>query len=330
MRRREFLGALGCTAATWTLAARAQQGDRLLGRIGVLMPESEDNPESQARVVAFERRLQGLGWKLGRNLQIDYRWGMGEVEKAREAVADLLKLTPNVLVAVASPAAVAMQRTTRTIPIVFVAVSEPVGQGMVASLAHPGGNMTGFTHLERTFGAKWLELLKELAPRVSRVALMFNAAATPQAALFLPSMEAAAPQFGVTAIATPLHGLDEVEAVIARLASEPTGLIFPPDPFTVEHHKTIGELANRYGLPAVAAFRVFPVDGGLASYGVYVPDLFRQAAAYVDRILKGEQPANLPVEQPTIFELAINLKTAKGLGLDVPPTLLARADQVIE
>jgi putative ABC transport system substrate-binding protein len=328
MKRRDFITLLG-GAAAWPLAVRAQQPERAR-RIGVLMPESEDKPESQARAVAFERRLQELGWIPGRNLQIDYRWGMGEVEKARAATADLLKLTPSVLIAVASPATAAMQRTTRTIPIVFVAVSEPVAQGFVASLAHPGGNLTGFTHLEPTFGAKWLDLLKEIAPNLSRAALMFNAAATPQAALFLRSVEAAAPQFAVKAVAAPVHELEEVEAVITRLASEPTGLILPPDPFTVEHHKTIGELANRHGLPTVSAFRIFPVDGGLVSYGVYVPDLFRQAAGYVDRILKGEQPANLPVQQPTIFELVINLKTARALGLDVPVTLLARADEVIE
>jgi putative tryptophan/tyrosine transport system substrate-binding protein len=187
-------------------------------RIGVLMPESEDEPESQARAVAFERRLQELGWIPGRNLQIDYRWGMGEVEKARAATADLLKLTPSMLIAVASPATAAMQRTTRTVPIVFVAVSEPVTQGFVASLAHPGGNLTGFTHLEPTLGAKWLDLLKEIAPNLSRAALMFNAA-TPQAALFLRSVEAAAPQFAVKAVAAPVHGLEEVEAVITRLAT---------------------------------------------------------------------------------------------------------------
>jgi putative ABC transport system substrate-binding protein len=207
MRRREFLGVLGGTAAAWPIAALAQQVDRVR-RIGVLMPESEDNPESQARAVAFERRMQELGWKPGRNLQIDYRWDMGNVEKARTATADLLKLTTDVLLSVASPATAAMQRTTSTIPIVFVAVSEPVAQGFVANLAHPGGNMTGFSHLEPTFGAKWLELLKEIAPRISRVAFMFNAAATPQAALFFPSVEATAPQFTVKAIAAPVHGLE--------------------------------------------------------------------------------------------------------------------------
>src|SRR6266478_2269946 len=185
MKRRDFITLLG-GAAAWPLAVRAPQPERAR-RIGVLMPESEDKPESQARAVAFERRLQELGWMPGRNLQIDYRWGMGEVEKARAATADLLKLTPSVLIAVASPATAAMQRTTRTIPIVFVAVSEPVAQGFVASLAHPGGNLTGFTHLEPTLGAKWLDLLKEIAPNLSRAALMFNAAATPQAALFLRS-----------------------------------------------------------------------------------------------------------------------------------------------
>ena len=330
MRRRQFITLLGGGAAAVSpVVARAQQSERMR-RIGVVMPESEDNPESQARIVAFERRLQELGWKLGRNLQIDYRWGMGEVEKARATTADLLKLTPNVLVAVASPATAAMQQTTRTIPIVFVAVSEPVAQGFVTSLAHPTGNMTGFTHLEPTFGAKWLELLKGIAPKVSRAALMFNATATPQAALFFRSLEAAAPQFMVKAVATSVHGMEEAEAAITQLTSEPTGLIFPPDPFTVQHHKAVSELANRYGLPTIAAFRIFPVDGGLASYGVYVPDLFRQAAGYVDRILKGEQPTNLPVQQPTKFELVINLKTAKALGLKIEESFLRLADDVIE
>jgi putative ABC transport system substrate-binding protein len=295
------------------------------------MPESEGSPESQARVAAFEYRLQELGWKLGRNLQIDYRWNIGDIKIARAATADLLKSPPDALLPVASPATAGMQQATRTIPIVFVAVSDPIGRGFVTNLAHPGGNTTGFTHLEPTLGSRWLELLKEIEPRVSRVALMFNAAAVQAATLFVGSVEAAAARFKVKTIAAQVHGLEEVEAVIARLAGEPvTGLIFPPDPFTVEHHKTICELANRHRMPTVAGFGLFPADGGLVSYGVFIPDLFRQAADYIDRILKGEQLGNLPVQQPTKFELVINLKTAKALGLTISPSLLQRADQVIE
>jgi putative ABC transport system substrate-binding protein len=330
MDRRMFLAGTGAVLLTAPLAAEAQQVGKVW-RIGVLMPESERNPESKARVAAFERRLQELGWNLGRNLQIDYRWNIGDIEKARAATADLLKSMPDALIPVASPATAAMQQMTRTIPIVFVAVSEPIGRGFVTNLAHPGGNMTGFTHLEPTLGSKWLELLKEIAPRVSRVALMFNAAAAQAAALFLGSVEAAAQRFKLTAVAAQVHGLEEVEAVIARLAGEPvTGLIFPPDPFTVEHHKAICELANRHRMPTVAGFGLFPADGGLVSYGVFVPDLFRQAADYIDRILKGEQPGNLPVQQPTKFEMVINLKTAKALGLIIPQSLLLRADEVIQ
>ena len=336
----------GNVTGFWTEGDEALIGKQLdllkhavpgIARIGVMVNPDDAGDAKSLKALPAAARALGLAVRV-----LDVR-AVVEFEPAlaaavREGLQGLhVSLSPlfyanrtQVTAIVASPATAAMRGTTGTIPIVFVAVSEPVAQGFVASLAHPGGNMTGFTHLEPTLGAKWLELLKEIAPRISRAALMFNAAAASQAALFFQSVEAAAPQFTVKAIAAPVHGLEEVEAVITRLASEPTGLIFPPDPFTVEHHKTISELANRYGLPTVSAFRLFPVDGGLASYGVYVPDLFRQAAGYVDRILKGERLANLPVQQPTIFELVINLKTAKALGLNVPPTLLARADEVIE
>ena len=299
-------------------------------RIGALMPESEGDPESQARVAVFHRRLQELGWTVGRNLRIDYRWAMGDLERTRFDAAELLRLAPDVILAVSSPVLATVQKATRTIPVVFVAVSEPVAQGFVQSLAHPGGNITGFTNLEPTFGGKWLELLKEIAPRVTRVAIMFNPNTAPYAVLFSRSVEAAAQKLGVEPAEAAVQQLADVEAVMSMLAREPGGgLIVLPDPFTTAQGKLIGELAARFQLPAIYPFRFMLVDGGLASYGVNTPDLFRQAASYVDRIFRGEKPADLPVQQPTKFEFVINLKTAKALGLDVPPTLLARADEVI-
>jgi len=328
MRRREFVTFLG-GAAAWPLAVGAQQAGQVR-RIGVLMPESESTPESQARVAALQSGLQELGWTLGRNLQIDYRWAMGDLERTRAAAEDLVKSTPDVLLAVATPSLAAIQRATRTIPIIFVAVSEPVASGFVATLARPGGNATGFSNLEPTFGGKCLELLKEIAPRVSRVAVMFNQATT-FIDLFVRSVEGAAPQFSVVAIKAVVHSPEEIETVMTSLGHEAgAGLIFPPDPYTVQHSKQIIELTNRYRLPAVYPFRIFPADGGLVSYGISVPDLLRQAAGYINRILKGERPGDLPVQQPTKFELVVNLKPAKVLGLEVPPTLLARADEVIE
>ena len=333
MKRRAFIAALG-GAAAWPMAARGQQPE-LMRRIGVLMPESEGDPESQARVVAFHRRLQELGWTVGRNLRIDYRWAMGwatgDFERTRVDAAELLRLAPDVILAVSSPVLATVQKATRTIPVVFVAVSEPVAQGFVQSLTHPGGNITGFTNLEPTFGGKWLELLKEIAPRVTRVAIMFNPNTAPNAALFSRSVEAAAQKLGVEPAEAAVQQLADCETVMSMLAREPGGgLIVLPDPFTAAQGRLIGELAARFQLPAIYPFRFMLVDGGLASYGVNIPDLFRQAASYVDRIFRGEKPADLPVQQPTKYELVINLKTAKALGLDVPHSLLARADEVIE
>ena len=328
--RRELLAALG-GAAAWPLAARAQQGERMR-RIGVIMPEFESHPESQSRKAALQGRLQELGWTVGRNLQIDYRWGMGDLERTRAATADVLSLAPDVILAVASPAVATLQKATRTIPIVFVAVSEPIAQGFVASLAHPGGNITGFTFLEPTFGAKWLELLKEIAPRVRRVGFMFNPDMSPYSALFYHSLETAAQNLAVEPVVAAVRQSEDIEAAMTMLASEPSsGLILPPDPFTIAHRKHIGELAIRHRVPAIYAFRFLLADGGgLVSYGVSIPNLFRQAAEYIDRIFRGEQPADLPVQQPTKFERVINLKAAKALGLEVPPMLLALADEVIE
>jgi ABC-type uncharacterized transport system substrate-binding protein len=328
VRRREFITLLG-GAAVWPLAARAEQAGQVR-RIGVLMPESEGTPESKARVAALQSTLQELGWTRGRNLQIEYRWAMGDLERTRVAAEDLVKSKPDVLLAVATPSLAAILRATRTIPTVFVAISEPVAGGFVASLAHPGGNATGFSNLEPTFGGKSLELLKEIAPGVSRVAVMFNQATT-FIDLFVRSVEVAARQFSVMAIKAPVHSPEEIETVMSSLKHEATaGLIFPPDPYTVQHSSRIIELTNRFRLPAVYPFQFFSADGGLVSYGVSVPDLLRQAAGYINRILKGERPGDLPVQQPTKFELVINMKTAKALGLEVPPTLLARADEVIE
>jgi putative tryptophan/tyrosine transport system substrate-binding protein len=328
--RREFITKLGGAAMAWPLAARAQQTERMR-RVGVLMPESEGDPESQARVAMFHGRLQELGWTVGRNLRIDYRWAIGDLERTRVDAAELLRLAPDVILAVASPALATVQKATRTIPVVFVAVSEPVAQGFIQSLAHPGGNITGFTNLEPTFGGKWLELLKEIAPRVTRVAIMFNPNTAPYAALFSRSVKAAAQKFGVEPADAAVQQLADVESVMSMLAREPGGgLLVPPDPFMAAQGKLIGELAARFQLPAVYPFRFMLAEGGLASYGVNIPDLFRHAASYVDRIFRGEKPSDLPVVQPTKFELVINLKTARALGLEIPPSLLARADEVIE
>jgi putative tryptophan/tyrosine transport system substrate-binding protein len=331
MRRREFISLLGSGAATWPLAAQAQQPDRMR-RIGVLMAFAENDPEGKVRAAVFERALQELGWTSGRNIRIDYRWvPPGDVEQTRAAAAELLKLAPDVTLAHATQATAELQRATPTVPVVFVVVSEPVAQGFVQSLAHPGGNITGFTNVEPTLGAKWLELLKEIAPRVTRVAVLYNPGTAPYATLYFHSTEVVAQKMAVELIVAPVHEPAEIEAALTMLGREPGGgLILPPDPFTVAHRKLIFDLAARYRVPAISAFRYLSNEGCLVSYGVDVRDQFRQGAAYVDRILRGKKPADLPVQQPTKFELVINLKTARALGLDVPPMLLARADEVIE
>ncbi len=329
LMRREFITLLS-SALAWPLAARAQQPDGAR-RIGVLMAVPENGADSQARVTTFQKGLEKLGWTVGRNLEIDYRWGMFDVERARVAATDLLRLAPDVILANGTAALAAAQQATRTVPIVFTVVSEPLAQGFIQSLARPGGNITGFTNLEPTVGAKWLELLKEIAPGVTRVALIFNPEVTPIAIALSHSAEAAAQKFAVEPIVAPVHRPAEIESVITMLAREPGGgLILPVDTFSTAHRKLIVELAARYRLPAVYGFRYFAAEGGLISYGIHVLDQFLQAAAYVDRILRGERPADLPVQQPTKFELVINLKTAKALGLDIPPKLLALADEVIE
>jgi putative ABC transport system substrate-binding protein len=330
MNRRAFITLLGGAASAWPLAAWAQQPERMR-RIGVLLQFSESDPAGQARIAAFAEELQKLGWNIGGNLQIDYRWAVSNEERARSAAAELLELTPHVISANSTLHLRAVQQATRTVPIVFTTIIEPVGQGFVASLAHPGGNTTGFSYLEVSIGGKWMNLLKEIAPRITRVACMFNPQRGPYSVGISHFAEEAAQRLGVQYLAASVFEPTQIEAAITALAHEPNGgLIISPDAFTVTHRQQIITLAARYRLPAIHSERNFAVDGGLFSYGADYVDHFRQAASYVDRILRGAKPADLPVQQPSKFYLAINLKTAKALELDVPPTLLARADEVIE
>jgi putative tryptophan/tyrosine transport system substrate-binding protein len=333
MNRRAFIRALGGAAAPsllWPLPARAQQGDRVR-RIGALMVRNANDEEGRAAATAFEQGLEKLGRTVGRNLQIDYRWGIDEVERARLAAAELLALRPEVIVANGTLATAALQKVTRTTPIVFTAVTEPIEQGFVQSLAHPGGNITGLTNLESSVASKWLEVLKEIAPQVARVAIIFNADTAPYLQAFARSGQAAAEKLALKLSVTQVHEAVEIEPVMAMLSQEPGGgLVIPPDAFMSARHRMIIELAARYRLPAIYQFRYFAADGGLVSYGIDLPDLYRRSASYIDRILRGEKPADLPVQQPTKFELVINLKTAKALGLTVSDKLIAIADEVIE
>jgi putative tryptophan/tyrosine transport system substrate-binding protein len=329
MRRRDFIALLGSAAAGWPLAARGQQADRVR-RIGVLMNTAADDPEGKARNAAFERGLQELGWTDGRNVRIDYRWGAGDADRIRRYAAELVSLSPDVILTVGSATAGPLLEATRTVSIVFVQAPDPVGAGFVASLARPGGNATGFTLFEYGISGKWLELLKEIAPGVTRVAVLRDpaiAAGTGQ----LGAIQSAAPSFGVELSPLGVRDPGEIERAITTFArSSNGGLIVTVSTLAGVHRDLIVTLAARYKLPAVYYARYIVAGGGLISYGPDFVDQHRRAAGYVDRVLKGEKPANLPVQTPTKYELAINLKTAKALGLEVPPSLLARADEVIE
>jgi putative tryptophan/tyrosine transport system substrate-binding protein len=326
--RRKFIGALG-GAAAWPLTAHAQQTEQMR-RIGVLMGYPERHSEAQALIAAFRDGLHKLGWMEGRNIQSDTRWA-AEVELMQQFAKELVALQPDLILSQTTPTTAALLQQTRTIPIVFAGVSDPVGSGFVESLARPGGNATGFATNEGSLGGKWPELLKEIAPRVARVAMLFNPATAPFAEYYLNPFKAAAATFGVEAITAPVNDTSELESVVAAQARQPnSGLIGMPDSFLNDHRAEIISLAARYRLPAVSAFRQFTELGGLLSYGNDRLDNFRRAATYADRILKGAKPSELPVQLPVKFELVINLKTAKALGLDVPATLLARADKVIE
>jgi putative ABC transport system substrate-binding protein len=329
MRRREFITLVGGAAAAWPLAARAQQPERMR-RIGALMNTAVDDLESQAYVAVFLQGLQELGWTVGRNMRIDYRWTSGDADRVRRYAAELVAHAPDVILTVGSSLVGPLQQATRTVPIVFVNVTDPVGAGYVASLARPGGNTTGFTVFEYDISGKWLELLKEIAPRVTRVAVLRDPANPAGTGLF-GTIQGAAPAFGVEVSPVGLRDAGEIEHGITAFARGSNGgLIVTPSALAWVQRELIITLAARHRLPAVYALRFFAIAGGLISYGPDPADQYRRAAGYVDRILKGEKPADLPVQAPTKFELVINQKTAKALGLTVPPMLLARVDEVIE
>jgi putative tryptophan/tyrosine transport system substrate-binding protein len=328
MRRREFITLLGGAAVAWPLAARAQQGDRMR-RIGVLTYIPADDAEGQARLAAFTQALSQLGWSEGRNLRIDTRWATaGDVHRH---AAELVALAPDVLLAATGTATVApLLQTTRAIPIVFAVVIDPVGAGFVASLAQPGGNATGFTIYEYSMSGKWLELLKEIAPGVTRAAVLRDPAVASGTGQF-GAVQIVAPALGVQVTPVDVRDAGEIERAVAAFARGPNGgLIVTASPLAIVHRELIATVAARHKLPAVFSSRSYVTSGGLISYGPDLIDQFRQAAGYVDRILKGEKPADLPVQAPTKYELVINLKTAKALGLDMPASVLARADEVIE
>jgi putative ABC transport system substrate-binding protein len=328
MKRRAFITLLG-GAVAWPLAVRAQETQRVR-RIGVLIQVAEGDPQARIEVAAFLRGLQELGWSEGRNLRVDIRWGGGDADRIRKYAAELVALAPEVVLALGGTVAGALQQASGTVPIVFVNVTDPVGRGYVASLAQPVGNATGFTSFEFGMGGKWLEVLKEIAPRVTRAAVLRDPTITAGIGYFA-AIHALAPSIGMQVTPVDVRATSDIERAVAAFARTPMGgLIVTADPAAIVHREAIITLAARHRLPAIYPYRFFVTSGGLISYGLDNVEQHRLAAGYVDRILKGEKPADLPVQAPTKYELVINLKTAKALGLEVPPTLLARADEVIE
>jgi putative tryptophan/tyrosine transport system substrate-binding protein len=329
LKRREFITLLG-GAAAWPLAARAQQGDRMR-RIGVLMVVAETDPDAKRFVQALETRLDAASWHKGRNLEITYRWGTDDSEQLTRYANELALSAPDVLVVLGTAALIPMRKATTTIPIVFTVVSDPVAQGFVESLAHPGGNITGFSNFEPNIGSKWLQLLKEIAPSIAHVGVLFNPRTSPYNALWMQSIETAAPGFGVSAAQLSVQDDEDIRRAIDILGTKSgSGLIVPSDSFTFGRAPMIASLAANSRLPAVYAFPRFVHDGGLISYGIDLVGQLGKAAAYVDRILKGEKAGELPVQGPTHYTMSINLKTARALNLIIPATLLATADEVIE
>ena len=329
MRRRDFITVVGGAAAAWPLAARAQQREQMR-RIGVLMNLTADDAEGQGRLAAFMQGLQEAGWSVGRNVRVDLRWGGGDPELYRSHAAELVALAPDVFLAAGAIVTRALQRATRTIPIVFANAVDPVGMGFVASLARPGGNATGFTIFEFSMGGKWLELLKQIAPGITRAAVLRDPSLASGAGEF-GAVQTVAPSFGVELHPVDVRDADEMDRAITTFASESNGgLIVTQNATAILHRKLIIALAARHRLPAIYAYSSFVTDGGLISYGPDSMDGYRRAAGYVDRILKGAKSADLPVQAPVKYELAINLKTARALGLEVPPSVLARATEVIE
>jgi putative ABC transport system substrate-binding protein len=329
LRRRQFITLLGGAATAWPLAARAQQAGEHMRRVGVLLSTHEGDPARRAQLTAFVQRLAELGWADGHNARLDVRWTAGSIDAARKYAAELVALAPDVIITDTSFNVAAVQQVTRTVPIVFGGVIDPVGAGLVDSLARPGGNTTGFTAFEYAIGAKWLELLKEVAPRVTRAAVLRDPTIAAGVGQFA-AIQATAP-FGIELSAVGLHDAGAIEPAVAAFAGGANGgLVMTASPFGGNHPDVITTLAARYKLPAVYPWRYFVNAGGLMSYGSDLASQFRSAAQYVDRILKGEKPADLPVQAPTKYELVINLKTAKALGLEMPASVLARADEVIE
>jgi putative tryptophan/tyrosine transport system substrate-binding protein len=332
MRRREFIALVGAATVALPFTAGGQQGERVR-RIGVLMAFAESDPAAQSQVAAFRDALAKLGWTEGRNLQIALRWGAGDADRISKFARELVELRPDAIVGQTTTVTGALARETRTIPIVFAVVSDPIGSGFAASFAHPGGNITGFTTNEPAVGGKWMELLKEIAPRTARAGLLFNPVTAVAPQLFISSIEAAASPLAVQVSATPIQAKDEIEGVITALARNPGGsLVVMPDAFffNVPTRDLIIALAARNGVPTIYFDRLFVESGGLISYGADFSEELRQAAGYIDRILKGGKVTDLPIQQPIKYELVINLKTAKSLGLNVPDKILAVADQVFE
>jgi len=328
MRRREFLGVLGA-ATVWPQGINAQQAERVR-RVGVLMILSESDPDARPRVKGFEQGLQQAGWGKER-LHLDYRWAGGDLNRIRTYAAEIVNLAPDVIVANTTPVLEVFHKQTTTIPIVFVQVADPIGEGFVESLSRPGGNITGFTNFEFPMGSKWVELLREIAPSIKSAAVLFNPKTAPYGEAFFHQIKASASALGIEAVAMMVNDVAGLEAMVAAISGKPdASVIILPDAFTTVHRSLINELIGRNHLVAVYPFRFFATDGGLVSYGVVAEDLFRRAGEYVGRILDGAAPRDLPVQAPVKFELVINLKTAKALGLTVPPRLLSRADEVIE
>ena len=330
MRRREFITLVGGAAAMWPLAADGQKAERMR-RLGALMSGSEDDPLMQARVTAFRQALAELGWTEGQNLKIEWRWTAGDITRVREYASELVRLAPDILVANGTPNVVALKQATNSIPIVFVVVNDPVAQGIIASMAHPGGNITGFSFLEYSMVGKSLEMLKQIAPGIARVAIMFNPDTYPYYAIHLRSFEMVARILSLELTAAKVQSPEEIDEVVARLGRQPgNALLITPDPYLVVHRGAVIRAAGQYRVPATYSYRQHVQEGGLMSYGADTVDIFKRSASYIDRILKGTSPADLPAQAPAKFEIAINLKTARALGLDIPSNLLALADDVVE
>jgi putative tryptophan/tyrosine transport system substrate-binding protein len=328
MKRREFIKLAGRAVAIWPFAARAQSNEPR--RIGVLITTAADDREGQRRLRAFREGLESRGWLEGKNVRLEIYWSVSNPERAEAAVKEVMALAPDLILTSGTPGTAAAYRATAKIPVVFTGISEPIEQGFVQSLAHPGGNITGLANLEPSLGGKWVELLKEIAPNVTRIAIIFNPQTAPAILVASGAADEAAEKLAIKIVRSPVREPAEIESVLAGLRNQTDGFIMLSDSYLSTHRKLILDLAARYQLPAVSPYSYMVTEGGLLSYGIDLADSFRRAAGYVDRILHGERPADLPVQQPTKFDLVINLKTARALGLAVSPALLARAEEVIE